>query len=61
MALARALEVFKTKGVKLNISQGIALYQADPNNPKFLLRNIDGNIERGVLENGQFQVNLLPE
>jgi len=54
MALARALEVFKTKGVKLNISQGIALYQADPNNPKFLLRNIDGNIERGVLENGQF-------
>ncbi len=61
MALARALNIFKTKGVKLNISKGIPLYQANPNNPKFLLRNIDGNIDQGVFENGQFKVIQSPE
>lgn len=55
-AFARALEAFKTKGVKLNVSKGTALYQANPNNPALLIRNIDGKIDQGVFENGQFQV-----
>jgi len=56
MALARGLEAFKTKGVKLNVSKGTALYQANPNNPELLIRNIDGKIDQGVFENGQFRV-----
>jgi len=56
MAFARAVEAFKTKGVKLNVSKGTALYQVNPNNPKYLLRNVDGNIDQGVFENNQFKV-----
>jgi hypothetical protein len=56
MAFARAIEAFKTKGVKLNATRGAALYQANPKNPKYLLRNIDGNIDQGVLENNKFKV-----
>jgi hypothetical protein len=41
MALTRAFEVLKTKGVKLKVSKGTPLYQANPDNPKLLLRNID--------------------
>jgi hypothetical protein len=55
-AFARALEAFKTKGVKLNVPKGTALYQANPNNPNLLIRNIDGKIDQGVFENGQFLV-----
>jgi hypothetical protein len=55
-AFARAIEAFKTKGVKLNVSKGTALYQANPNNPALLIRNIDGKIDQGVFENGQFRV-----
>jgi len=55
-AFARALEAFKTKGVKLNVPKGTALYQANPNNPNLLIRNIDGKIDQGVFEHGQFQV-----
>lgn len=55
-AFARALEAFKTKGVKLNAPKGTALYHANPNNPSLLIRNIDGKIDQGVFENGQFRV-----
>ena len=55
-AFARALEAFKTKGVKLNVPKGTALYHANPNNPNLLIRNIDGKIDQGVFENGQFRV-----
>ena len=55
-AFARALEAFKTKGVKLNAPKGTALYQANPNNPNLLIRNIDGKTDQGVFENGQFRV-----
>jgi len=55
-ALARGLEAFKSKGVKLNVPKGTALYQANPNNPNLLIRNIDGKIDQGVFENGQFRV-----
>ncbi len=55
-AFARALEAFKTKGVKLKVSKGTALYQANPNNPALLIRNIDGKIDQGFFENGQFRV-----
>ncbi len=61
MAFARAIEAFKTKGVKLNVSKGTALYQANPNNPELLIRNIDGKIDQGVFENGQFRVIQSPE
>jgi len=55
-AFARVLEAFKSKGVKLNAPKGTALYQANPNNPHLLIRNIDGNIDQGVFENGQFRI-----
>ncbi len=61
MALARGLEAFKTKGVKLNVSQGIPLFQASPNNPQLLLRNINGKIDQGIFESGQFRVIQLVE
>lgn len=61
MAFARAIEAFKTKGVKLNVFKGTALYQANPNNPELLIRNIDGKIDQGVFENGQFRVIQSPE
>ena len=61
MALARGLEAFKTKGVKLNVSKGIPLFQASPNNPQLLLRNIDGKIDQGIFKNGQFRVIQLVE
>lgn len=56
LAFARARKAFITKGVKLNVRKGTPLYQAHPNNPKFLLRNIDGKIEQGIFEEGQFKV-----
>lgn len=55
-AFARAVQAFKTKGVKLNVPKGTALYQANPNNPNLLIRNIDGKIDQGVFDNGQFRV-----
>ena len=56
LAFARARNAFITKGVKLDVPKGTPLYQANPNNPKFLLRNIDGKIDQGVFEDGQFKV-----
>lgn len=53
-ALARAQAALITKGVKLNVREGIPLYQAHPNDPRFLLRNIDGKIEQGIFQDGQF-------
>lgn len=40
IAFARAKKTFITKDVKLTVREGTPLYQASPNNPKFLLRNI---------------------
>ena len=56
LAFARARKAFITKGVKLNVRKGTALYQAHPNNPKFLLRNIDGEIDQGIFEDGKFKI-----
>lgn len=56
IALARAKKAFMTKGVKLKVREGTPLYQATPNNPRFLLRNIDGKIDQGIFEDGQFKV-----
>lgn len=56
MALARAMQAFITKGVKLKVRAGTPLYQANPDNPKFLLRNIDGEINQGIFEDGQFRI-----
>ncbi len=56
LAFARARKAFITKGVKLDVPKGTPLYQAHSNNPKFLLRNIDGKVEQGILENGKFKV-----
>lgn len=55
LAFTRAKNALITKGVKLDVQKGTPLYQAHPNNPEFLLRNIDGEIEQGILENGQFK------
>jgi hypothetical protein len=49
-------KAFITKGVKRKVRAGTPLYQANPDNPKFLLRNIDGKIDQGVFEDGQFRV-----
>jgi hypothetical protein len=50
--LARGLEALKTKGIKLNASKGIPPFQTKPNNPQLSLRNVEGKIDKGVLENG---------
>ena len=55
LAFARARKAFITKGVKLDVPKGTPLYHSHPNNPKFLLRNIDGEIDQGIFEDGQFR------
>lgn len=56
LAFARAKNAFITKGVKLDVPKGTPLHHAHPNNPKILLRNIDGKIDQGIFEYGQFKV-----
>lgn len=55
-ALARAAGSLKKAGVKLRRAKGVAFYAMDPEHPDRIVRTIDGVRERGVFENGRFQV-----
>lgn len=54
-ALARGLKALAKPGVKLKLKKGVPRYSADPTSPGVLIRNIDGRIDRVVLEGGEFR------
>jgi len=56
VALARAKESFTRKGVTIKVGKGIPTYQANPNNPKILIRSLNGKIDEGVFEGKRFKV-----
>jgi hypothetical protein len=55
-ALARGLKRFLKPGIRLRAQRGVPLFHADPDHPGFLIRTLDGVVERGVIENGVFKV-----
>lgn len=55
-ALARGLKALVKPGVKLKLKKGVPRYSADPTSPGVLIRNVDGQIDRVMLEDGVFRV-----
>jgi hypothetical protein len=54
-ALARALPRLLRPGVRLYPKKDVPLYWVDPENPGGFVRKLNGKIQHGVLENGQFK------
>lgn len=55
-ALERAKFRLIRPGVRLYARKDVPLYSADPDRPGVYIRELNGKIERGVLENGTFKV-----
>lgn len=53
-ALARAMAIIITPGVKLKVSKGVPLFHADPARPGRLVRVLDGKRQYGIFVNGEF-------
>lgn len=56
MALARALPKLTKPGVRIKIRKGVPYFHADFENPKLLIRQLDGKITRGKIVDGKFRV-----
>jgi hypothetical protein len=54
-ALKRMKWSLATSGVHLARRKGVPLYHADPEHPDFLIRELDGRRERGLLIDGKFR------
>lgn len=55
-ALARALNAIIIPGVKLHVPKGVPLYRADSEKRGYIIRELDGKRESGVvLKNGKFK------
>ena len=54
-ALARALPRLLRPGVRLYPKKDVPLYWVYPDNPGGFIRKLNGNLQRGVLEDGQFK------
>jgi hypothetical protein len=54
-ALARALPRLLRPGVRLYAKKDVPLYWVDPENPDGFIRKLNGKLQRGVLEDGQFK------
>lgn len=55
-ALARARNRILKPGVTISAQPGVPLFSADPKQPEFLIRRLDGKIQRGKFTDGKFQV-----
>jgi hypothetical protein len=54
-ALARALPKLLRPGVRIYPKKGVPLYSADPEHPSVIIRKLNGKVQRGIVENGQFK------
>ena len=54
-ALARALPKLLRPGVRLYPKKDVPLYWVDPENPGGFIRKLNGKLQHGVLEDGQFK------
>lgn len=54
-ALARALNAIVTPGVNVNLPSGVPLYRADSEKRGYIIRELNGKRESGVVENGKFK------
>ena len=55
-ALERGFKALVKPGVKLSRGKGIPIYRADPNDPRILIRELNGRDERGALVDGEFKI-----
>lgn len=55
-ALNRARERLFKPGVHLNVRRSVPLFSADPSDPEFLIRELNGKTQRGKFIDGQFAV-----
>ena len=55
-ALSRAANAFARPGVKLPRAKNVPLYRADAENPRILIRELDGRSERVTLVDGEFKL-----
>jgi hypothetical protein len=54
-ALARARDAIITPGVKVDLPKGVPFYHAHPEKPGYIIRDLDGKQETGMVENGMFK------
>jgi hypothetical protein len=54
-ALARAQPVIMKPGVKLSFGRGVPSFEADPANPRRVVRVLNGRQESGVFVGGKFK------
>jgi len=55
-ALAGGLAGFLRPGISIHARRGVPLFHADPENAARLIRTLDGVVERGAIENGEFKL-----
>jgi hypothetical protein len=55
-ALVRAASAFTRPGVRLSQGKNIPFYRADPTEPRFLIRELNGRSERVILVDGEFKL-----
>ncbi len=55
-ALARAAKKLMQPGVSIRAAKGVPLYYMDDTRPGRLMRKLNGKVESGVLQNGEFVV-----
>lgn len=55
-ALKRLREKLIRPGVRVYARKDVPLYSADPDQPGVYIRKLNGQTDRGVLENGRFRV-----
>jgi hypothetical protein len=54
-ALTRAKSALVTRGVRLKDTPGVPRFSVDARDPSVMIRNLNGEIERGRFENGAFE------
>ena len=54
-ALARANAGLVRPGIRIYPKKDVPLYFADPDNPGGIIRKLNGTLQRGVVEDGQFK------
>lgn len=54
-ALERGLKAMLTPGVTLNLPDDVPRYHADPANPEYVIRVLNGVEERGTCVRGKFR------
>jgi hypothetical protein len=54
-ALKRAFARLIRPGVRIYPKKDVPLYSCDPDNPDVFIRKLNGKVQRGVFEDGQFK------